>query len=60
MDPSDYRYIYSKKIQELSEKFLKTVEELPNEEVVRFKQSEVKDLTSSLTKFRNDCENKGL
>ena len=60
MDSSDYRYLCSKKIEELSTKHLKTVENLPNEEVIRLEQGEVKNLTSSLTDFRNYCENNGL
>lgn len=57
MDSSDYRYFCSKKIEELSRKYLKTIEDLANEEIIRLKQSEVK---SSLTDFRNQCENNGL
>ena len=44
----------------MSKQHLKTVENLPNEEVCRFEQSEVKNFTKSLTNFRNQCEKKGL
>ena len=45
-----------KKIEEFSDQCLKTVEKLPNEEVFRFEQSEVKKLTNALTNFRDQCE----
>ena len=44
----------------MSKQHLKTVENLPNEEVYRFEQSEVKNFTKSLTNFHNQCEKKGL
>lgn len=56
----DYRHLCSKKIQQLSEQYLKTREKFPDEEVVRFEQSEVKKLTDALTNFRDQCEKKGL
>ena len=56
----DFRYLYRKKIEEFSEQYLKTVEKLPNEEVCRFEQSEVKNLTNALTKFCNQYEKKRL
>ena len=56
----DFRHLCKKKIEELSKQFLKTVEKLPNEEVVRFEQSETKKLTTALTNFRNQCEKEGL
>jgi hypothetical protein len=56
----DYRHLCKKKIKELSDQYLKTVEKLPNEEVVRFEQSEVKNLTNALTDFRNQCKKDGL
>ena len=49
-----------KKIEELSERYLKTRENLPNEEVVRFEQSEVKKLIDALRSFRDQCEKDGL
>jgi hypothetical protein len=56
----DYRELCKKKIEELRNRHLKTVEKLPNEEVFRFEQSEVKNFTKSLTKFRDQCEKDGL
>ena len=49
-----------KKIKEFSDQYLKTVEKLPDEEVYRFEQSEVKNLTQALTDFRNQCQKDGL
>ena len=60
MDSSDYRHLCSKKIKEFSEKHLKTTEKIANGDFVKFEQAEVKNLTSSLTNFRNQCEEKGL
>lgn len=56
----DFRYLCKKKIEEFSEKSLKTREKLPNEEVFRFEQSEVKNFTQELTNFRDECEKNGL
>ena len=56
----DFRHLCKKKNEELSDQHLKTVEKLPNEEVSRFEQSEVKNLTNALTNFRNQCEKDGL
>jgi len=56
----DYRHLCKKKIEEFSKKFLKTQKSLPNEEVVRLEQGEVKKLTAALTKFREQCEKDGL
>ena len=56
----DFRHLCKKKIQEFSDQYLKTVEKLPNEEVCRFEQSEVKNLTNALNKFHKECEKKGL
>lgn len=56
----DWRHLCKKKIEEFSDQYLKTKEKLPNEEVVRFEQSEVKNFTNALTKFRNQCEKDGL
>ena len=56
----DYRHLCKKKIHEISEQFLKTVEKLPNEEVTRFEQAEVKNLTKALSNFRDQCERDGL
>lgn len=56
----DYRHLCKKKVEELSERYLKTVQKLSNEEVCRFEQSEVKDLTTALQKFHDQCEKKGL
>jgi thiaminase len=56
----DLRHICKKKIEEFSEQYLKTVEKLPNEEVCRLEQSEVKNLTDTLTSFRNQCKKDGL
>lgn len=51
---------FAKKIQQLSAKYLKTVEKLPNEEVFRFEQSEVKKLTTTLSDFHSECQKNGL
>ena len=56
----DFRHLCKKKIEEFSDQYLKTRENLPNEEVVRFEQSEVKKLTNALTSFRDQCEKDGL
>lgn len=56
----DFRHLCKKKIEEFSDQYLKTVEKLPNEEVSRFEQSEVKNLTNALTNFRDQCEKDGL
>ena len=56
----DFRHLCKKKIEELSQQYLKTKENLPNEEVTRFEQSEVKKLTNALTSFRDQCEKNGL
>jgi thiaminase len=56
----DFRHICKKKIEELSTQYLKTVEKLPEEEVMRFDQSEVKKLTNALTDFRDQCKKDGL
>jgi hypothetical protein len=56
----DFRHLCKKKIEEFSDKYLKTVEKLPNEEVFRFEQSEVKNLTDALTDFHKQCEKNGL
>jgi thiaminase len=60
MKSQDYRQLCAKKIEEFSDKYLKTREKIPNEEVVRFEQSEVKNLTKALTNFRDQCEKDGL
>ena len=49
-----------KKIEEFSDQYLKTREKLADEEVFRFEQSEVKNLTTKLTNFRDRCEEVGL
>ena len=56
----DYRHLCAKKIEEFSDRYFKTREKLPNEEVFRFEQSEVKNLTNALTNFRDQCEKDGL
>jgi hypothetical protein len=56
----DFRHLYKKKITEFSEQYLKTIEKLPDEEVSRFEQSEVKNFTKALTDFRDQCEKDGL
>ena len=56
----DYRHLCTKKIEEFSNQYLKTREKLLNEEVVRFEQSEVKNLTNALTNLRDQCEKYGL
>ena len=56
----DYRELCRKKIKEFSNQYLKSVERLPNEEVCRYEQSEVRNLTSALTNFRDQCEKDGL
>ena len=60
MKSKDYRKLCIKKINDLSEQILKTRQDSPYEKVVRFEQSEVKDFTNKLTKFRDECEKKGL
>lgn len=56
----DLRHLCKKKIQELSDHYLKTVENLPNEEVFRFEQSEVKNLTDALTDFHDQWQKNGV
>jgi hypothetical protein len=56
----DLRHLCKKKVEELSKQHLKTVERLPNEDVCRLEQSEVKNLTDSLTRCRNQLEKDGL
>jgi len=56
----DFRHLCKKKIQEFSDRYLKTVEKLPDQQVCRFEQSEVKNLTTALTNFRDQCEKDGL
>ena len=60
LNSDDLRHLCKKKIEEFSEQYLKTVQKLPQEEVFRFEQSEVKNLTKALTKFRDECEKNGL
>jgi len=60
MKSKDYRQLCAKKVEEFSNRFLKTRENLVNEEVTRFEQSEVKNLTTALTDFRDQCEKNGL
>lgn len=60
MPSDDYQYLCHKKIQEFSDQYLKTVEKLPNEEVIRFEQGEVKNLTTAITNFRDQCQKDGL
>ena len=60
MKSDDYRLLCKKKIEQLSDQYLKVRENLSDQEVTRYDQSEVKQLTTSLTKFRDDCEKKGL
>nr|WAK84894.1 hypothetical protein [Amicula sp. isolate GU52X-4 cfCalB7] len=54
------RQLYKNKINELVEKLLKTRHDLINEKVSRYEQSEVKQLTKALTRFYNQCKNKGI
>ena len=56
----DFRHLCKKKIEQFSDQYLKTKKNLPNEEVVRFEQSEVKKLTNALTSFRDQCKKDGL
>jgi len=52
--------IFIKKIKQFSEQYLKTRETLSNEKVIRFEQSEVKNLTKVLNNFRDQCQKEGL
>lgn len=60
LKPEDFRHLCKKKVEEFSDQYLKTREKLINEEVFRFEQSEVKNLTNALTNFRDQCEKDGL
>ena len=55
MKSADLKFLYRKKIREFSDRYLKTVEKFPNEEVFRFEQGEVKNLTQALENFRDQC-----
>lgn len=57
---ADLRVLYQKKINEFSKQLLKVRENLPDEEVTRFEQSEVKNMTKALTNFRDQCQKDGL
>lgn len=56
----DFKYLYKKKVEDFVDLWLKTREKLPNEEVTRFEQSEVKNLTRALENFHEQCEKDGL
>lgn len=60
MKSDDLRVLYQKKINEFSSRYLKIRENLLNEEVTRFEQPEVKNLTKALTNFRDQCQKDGL
>ena len=55
-----FRHLCSKKIHQFSNQYCKTRENLPNEEVTWFAESEVKNLTKELTNFRDQCLKDGL
>ena len=60
MKSDDYRHLCRKKIQEFSDQILKTREQLPNEEVCRYEESEIKNLTKTFTDFHDQCKKNGL
>lgn len=60
LQSEDIRHLYKKKIEDLSVKYLKMKEKLPNEDVCRFEQSEIKKLTAEFTKFHDKCEKNRL
>ena len=60
MKSDDLRCLYVKKLEEFYETCLKTKENLPNESVTRFEQSEVRRLTQKLAEFRDKCKESGL
>ena len=60
MKSSDYRYLCKKKIEEFSNIHIQKIEKLPNEDVFRLEQSEVKNLTKALTNFHEQCKKDGL
>ena len=60
LSSDDLRGLYQKKIKSLMDQFLKTKEKLPNEEVTRFEQGEIKKFTKVLTQLRDKCLEAGL
>lgn len=57
MSSDDLRFLYKKQINQFQGTCIKTTEFVPGEEVVRFEQSEVKDMVKKMTKFRDECYN---
>lgn len=60
LQSEDLQYLYKKKIDELSEVFLKTRENISNEKFCRYEQSEVKKFIAALRKFHKQCKVLGL
>ena len=55
MKSDDYRQLSKKKILEFSDKLVKNIEKLPDEEIIIMKQAEIKNLTTVLTNFHDQC-----